>query len=156
MAPETSWDQELRPVNGDTGDLPTLATWSKLALGFLVRAPWLVNPLLGVLALRCFRGFFHEAGVTGRTARLAILLLAVSPFLVFMNGTYMSHATTLVLFGLFCWRWARLLRLEQRRDAVVAGLALGACFLVRPVDTVAIGVPFAVQGLFRLRRYGQL
>lgn len=127
-----------------------------LALGFLMHAPWLVNPLLGALALWCFRGFFQEAGVTGRTARLAILLLACSPFLVFMNGTYMSHAATLVLFGLFCWRWARLLRLEQRRDAVVAGLALGACFLVRPVDTVAIGLPFAVQGLLRLRRTPRL
>ncbi len=127
-----------------------------LALGVLLRMPWLINPLLGALALWCFRGFFTEAGVTARTSRLALLLLAISPFLVFMNGTYMSHPATLFLFGLFCWRWAALLAREQRRDALIAGLALGACFLVRPVDTVAVALPFAVQGLLRLRRTPRL
>ncbi|MBL8977426.1 MAG: hypothetical protein JNM53_03375 [Gemmatimonadetes bacterium] len=127
-----------------------------LALGEAMRAPWLINPLLGALALWLFNGFFREAGFTSRTRRLALLLLAVSPFLLFMNGTFMAHPANLALFGAFCWSWARLLRTESRRDAVLAGLALGLNLLVRPIDAVAVSLPFAVQGLLRLRRNPRL
>lgn len=127
-----------------------------LALGELLRTPWIVNPFLGAIALWCFDGYFREAGVTARTRRLAILLLAVSPFLLIMNGTLMAHSANLALFGAFCWSWARLLRTESRRDALVAGIALGCNLLVRPIDTVAVSLPFAIQGLLRLRRSPRL
>jgi len=127
-----------------------------LAVGYVLRTPWLINPLLGALALFLFHGFFRETGVTGRTARLAVLLLALSPLLLFMNGTYMSHPANLVLFGGFCWSWARLLGAESRGAALIAGLALGGNLLVRPVDTIAVSLPFVVQGLLRLRRNPRL
>jgi len=127
-----------------------------LAIGYLVRAPWLVNPLLGALALYLFHGFFREAGFTGRTARLAVLLLAFCPLLLFMNGTFMAHPANLVLFGGFCWSWARLLSAESRGAAMLAGLCLGLNLLVRPIDTVAVTLPFAIQGLVRLRRNPRL
>jgi hypothetical protein len=123
-----------------------------LAIGYLLHAPWLMNPLLGGLALYFFHGFFREAGFTGRTTRLAILLLAFCPLLLFMNGTYMAHPANLALFGGFCWSWARLLRTESRWAAAAAGLCLALNLLVRPVDTVAVSLPFAIQGLLRLRR----
>lgn len=127
-----------------------------LAIGYVLRAPWLINPLLGALALFLFHGFFRETGVTGRAAQLAVLLLALSPLLLFMNGTYMSHPANLVLFGGFCWSWARLLGAESRGAALVAGLALAGNLLVRPVDTIAVTLPFAVQGLLRMRRNPRL
>lgn len=127
-----------------------------LAVGYVLRTPYLINPLLGALALFLWHGFFRETGVTTRAARLAVLLLALSPLLLFMNGTYMSHPANLVLFGGFCWSWARLLGAESRGAALIAGLALGGNLLVRPVDTIAVTLPFAVQGLWRLRRNPRL
>ncbi len=127
-----------------------------LAVGYVLRVPWLINPLLGALALYLFHGFFRETGVTGRTARLAVLLLALSPLLLFMNGTQMAHPANLALFGAFCWSWARLLRTESRGAAVIAGLALAGNLLVRPVDTIAVTLPFLVQGLVHLRRNPRL
>lgn len=127
-----------------------------LAVGYLVATPWLINPLLGALALFLFHGFFRETGFTGRTARLTVLLLALSPLLLFMNGTYMSHPANLALFGGFCWSWARLLGTESRGAAVIAGLALAGNLLVRPIDSVAVTLPFAVQGLLRLRQNPRL
>lgn len=127
-----------------------------LAVGYILRAPWLINPLLGALALYLLHGFFRETGVTGRTARLTVLLLAISPLLLFMNGTFMSHPVNLVLFAGFCWSWARVLGTESRGAAVVAGLTLGMNLLVRPVDSIAVTLPFAVQGLVHLRRNPRL
>lgn len=127
-----------------------------LAVGYVLRAPWLINPLLGAAALFLFHGFFLETGLTVRAARLTVLLLAFSPLLLFMNGTYMSHPANLALFGGFCWGWARLLRTESRGAALVAGLALAGNLLVRPVDTVAVTLPFALQGLWRMRRNPRL
>src|SRR6266545_1669429 len=67
-----------------------------LAVGVRVGAPWLVNPILGgVLILlghalvrrRCDRG----------TANVTVLLLAVSPWLIFMSAEFMAHPLTGVL-----------------------------------------------------------
>ncbi len=121
-----------------------------LAAGYAVHAPWLVNPLLGALAILAFAGFFRETALDRRTSRLALALLTVSPFVLFMNGTYMSHPANLLLFGLFCWTWARMLATRSLGWAAVAGLAVALNLLVRPVDTAAVTLPFAIQGLVRL------
>ena len=123
-----------------------------LAVGYAAHAPWLVNPLLGALAVLAFAGFFREAAFEGRTSRLALALLTLSPFVLFMNGTYMSHPANLLLFGVFCWAWARMLRTRGLGWATLAGLAIALNLLVRPVDTAAVTLPFMIQGLARLWR----
>lgn len=123
-----------------------------LALGYLVELPWLVNPLLGALALLAFHRFFRAAGIEEREARLALLLLAISPFLSFMAGSYMAHPANLLLFGLFAWAWARLLETGRLLPALAAGAALAMNVLVRPIDAAAVALPFVVPALLRLRR----
>ena len=122
-----------------------------LALGEVLRVPWIVNPIIGALVLLVFAAFFREAGLERGERQLAILLMATSPLLLFMSGTYMSHPANLLLFGVFCWAWVRMLNRESLGGAAIAGLALGANLLVRPVDTVVVTLPFLVQLLWHLR-----
>jgi hypothetical protein len=127
-----------------------------LALGEVARMPWIINPIVGGLALLVFGGFFREAGLDQREGRLAIVLMAISPLLIFMSGSYMSHPANLLLFGVFCWAWVRMLNQGSVAAALVAGLALAFNLLVRPVDTVFVTIPFLVQLLIHLRRRPRL
>lgn len=121
-----------------------------LAAGYLAGLPWLINPVLGAITLLVFAGFLREAGMDRRTSRFAILFLVVSPFVIFMNGTFMSHTANLLLFAVFCWAWARLIRTGSIAAAVIAGVAVAWNLLVRPVDTAAVTFPFVVHGLIRM------
>jgi hypothetical protein len=113
-----------------------------LALGFVVGAPWLVNPVLGglgvLLVYRIGLGMYGP-----KTARTAALLWAVSGWVLFMSATYMNHvgATTLALAA-----WA--LVLGTRRvtpwQAAAAGLFLAAVAATRPLDAVIAAVPLGV------------
>jgi len=121
------------------------------AAGVLVGCPWVVAPLLGggvavltyVLARRLF----------GRSAALiALLLAALSPWLVMMSGEYLTHvpgALTLLVFLLAA------LRAMQRSSvlaAAVAGLFLGFSALTRPFTALAFCVPAALAWLVWLVR----
>ena len=127
-----------------------------LAIGELAGMPWLINPVIGALVLLVFLAFFREAGLDRTEGLLAILFMALSPFLLFMSGTYMSHPVNLLLFGVFCWSWARMLGRESVAAAVVAGLTLAVNLLVRPVDTVFVSLPFIIQLLIHIRRRPRL
>lgn len=127
-----------------------------LAVGEILRVPWVVNPILGALVIVVFAGFFREAGLDRTESRIAIWLMAISPLLVFMSGTYMSHPVNLLLFGVFCWAWARMLNRESIAAAAVAGLALAVNLLVRPVDSAVVALPFLIQLLMHLRRRPRL
>jgi hypothetical protein len=127
-----------------------------LALGERLGVPWLINPLLGALACLVFAAFFREAGVDPTERRLAVLLMVICPFLIFMSGSYMSHPVNLLLFGVFCWAWVRMLLRGSLPAALVAGAALAANLLVRPVDTAVVTLPFLVQLLFHLRKRPRL
>ena len=106
-----------------------------LAVGFWVGAPWLVNPLLGALALLlAYRLLKHVYGVP--LASGAVGLLALSPWFLFMNASLMTHPLTLVLFLL-----AMLGVLHAREHgtvlwAGVAGLAIGGILHIRPLDAI--------------------
>ena len=123
-----------------------------LAAGELIRLPWIINPILGGLGLIAFGAFFREAGLDDREGRLAVLLMALSPLLIFMSGSYMSHPANLLLFGVFCWNWARMLKRGSIVAAIIAGGALAINLLVRPVDAIVVTLPFIVQLLIHLRR----
>lgn len=127
--------------------------WSAiLAVGYVLRVPWLIAPLLGAATVLILAAFFRAAGFEDRDTRLAVMLLAVSPFFLFMNGTFMAHPANLLGFALFAWAWARLLASGLMRYAVLAGLALAICFLIRPLDTVAVATPFGLLLLLQARR----
>jgi 4-amino-4-deoxy-L-arabinose transferase-like glycosyltransferase len=108
-----------------------------LSLGVLVGAAWLVNPLLAGLNVLLSYLLLREI-YSRRTARIAVLLLAVSPWYVFMGMNFMTHMFTLTcaLLASLGVAWAR--RTDKAIWAWLGGLALGVIALVRPLEAVAV------------------
>jgi hypothetical protein len=123
-----------------------------LALGFLLHAPTLVNPVLaGATVLVLFRLLRRLYG-TG-TANVACLLLALSPAFLFMSAGVMSHPLaalcTVVAADRLHAAWAK----RSRISAAIGGVALGLLTLTRPIEGVLVSLAF---GVYMLSRFGWL
>lgn len=126
-----------------------------LALGVLLGAPWLVNPLLGVASIFLAQGVVQRL-TNARTASISILILATSPWFIAMSASLMAHTFALFLLLL---AWLLILRAEEgelKRAVLlvfIAGLSLGWLFLTRNLDGLLLGI---LTGLFLLWRGGVL
>ncbi len=112
-----------------------------LALGVLVGAPWLVNPLLFGLAILLAHAI--TADRLGRTAAdRAALVLATSPWLIAAAASMMTHTLTLALILTAWWAVVRAERSPRRALlwALAAGLAMGWVFTIRQLDGLLIGI----------------
>lgn len=106
-----------------------------LAAGFWLHVPWLVEPLLGTLALLGI-GLIAARVYNRQVASLAVLLGCLSPFYSYLAASYLSH--TIALFYLV-WGWWALLRFVQRGagyNLLLCGLCFGMAALTR--DLVAL------------------
>jgi hypothetical protein len=124
-----------------------------LALGVLLHAPWIVNPMtsgitLGLLFLLCRELFGTSTGI------LAVALGAISPFARFQSASMMSHPSSLLfvtatLLSLVYW-------FRRRRPvfALCMGAALGALLNVRPFDAAVLGGYIGLVLLVRARSLG--
>ena len=111
-----------------------------LAVGYLVSAPWLVGPiLLGVTVafsiLLADHLFPEEPGV----GRLGGLLLALSPFLIFIGGGYLSHVPAVAFAAVAFYAMLR------ARDggwgwAILTGAGAGAMVTTRPWTGLVVAV----------------
>ncbi|MBK7925917.1 MAG: hypothetical protein IPJ98_00050 [Bryobacterales bacterium] len=124
-----------------------------LALGFLLGAPWLVNALLAganiVLAQRLFLRLL-EPGL----ASMATLLLAVSPWNLFLAMSFMGHTSALTFLLLMLLAMERYLRKGDWIWMALSGLALGGLWSIRMLDGSAIAVAAGLFLLVRTRRLG--
>ena len=114
-----------------------------LAAGLALGAWWLLNPLFAALLVwatwRAARWCADETA-----ARLAVLLLCISPFVVAVSGSEMSHLAAAAL-GMAAAAAATSVRPGRWwPGAALAGAALGAVAMCRPLDAVATAVPVAV------------
>jgi len=118
-----------------------------LALGTLFDANWVVNPLLAgsciLLAYLLFQQLYSR-----RFARMAVLLLCSSPWLIFMGMSYMSHVSTLVFALAAAVLLLRGMKRQNAAFAFAAGLAVGGVFLIRPLDGAIVGLILGVGSLF--------
>jgi hypothetical protein len=125
-----------------------------LAAGLLVKAPWLINPvLLGVAAWQLYR--FARRAYGEAAARAATLLFALSPFVLVLGATQLSHTASLALTLVALAElaaWDDAAAPARTRHAVLLGLAVGAVALVRPFDAALLALPIAVVQLARVRR----
>jgi len=117
-----------------------------LAIGARLGVPWLVNPLLGALAILLAYEFVRRL-YDEKMARGAILLLAFSPWLLVMSATMMGHPASLV------FTLAALLGVQLAREhgsllaAALAGLSLGALADTRPLEALVIGLAAGIWWL---------
>jgi len=110
-----------------------------LAVASSVGPAWLLGPVLLGMAVYLTTQIADRLFAEDRaTARLGAALMAVSPFLAFHAGAYMSHvlALALVSIALFAslraldgsWRWA-----------LLSGAAVGALVATRPYVGLTLG-----------------
>jgi len=126
-----------------------------LSAGEKAGLPWLVNPILGGLAVwltyRLGKKLFGElAGL------LAAGLTLFSPFFIIQSGSLLSHAWGLVLSLAFTLAWLDTTRPREDLPGwlppLVAGLSLGCLAISRPYTALAVALPFGMHGLILLWR----
>ena len=133
-----------------------------LALGVLAGRPWLVNPLLGALALVATFALGREiCGFSARrepeieqTVLLAAILGATSPMFLGLSSALLSHALNLLLLTIFAWAYLRstLRPSHSTLYALLAGIALGWAMLTRPLTALAYTAPFGLWAVWQLAR----
>jgi hypothetical protein len=135
-------------ANGPTGWFsPVPPGWAvALVPGVIAGAPWLVNPVLA--GLNVLLGYLVLQPLYGRrVARLATLLLAASPWNLFLGMSFMPHT-----FTLFCALAATLGVMTTRRTGQVrwtwlGGVALGMMAAVRQLDAGAMAVALGLWSI---------
>lgn len=118
-----------------------------LSLGVLAGVPWIVNPLLGaalVLLAHALVKRWYDAG----HANLVAVLLAVSPWHLFMSAEFMGHGVTAVLGTAGLYAVSRERESGAGHWALVAGLLWACLVLVRPLDAILYGAVASALALF--------
>jgi hypothetical protein len=129
-----------------------------LAIGIrLGIRPW-VNPLLAGLGV--WLTYRLGKKILGETVGLlAAGLTLTSPFFLLNSGSLLSHPFGLVLSAAFALAWLDATTQGEAGErgtsfrnlaTWTAGLSLGLLALARPFTAVAIGLPFAIHGLYFL------
>jgi len=117
-----------------------------LAIGARVNLPWLINPILAGIAVILAHAFLREL-YPRRTARLALLLLCVSPWYVFMGMNFMTHIFSLTGALLAATGAGRLIRTGRLRWGWLAGVAIGTLSLTRPLEGLLMAMMLAFWSL---------
>ena len=121
-----------------------------LAIGVVLRAPWLINPLLAGITAIALHDFVRSIA-DETTARVAALLFALSPLVLFMSGSQMNHAGTLACLTIALAAVARWVVAVAPRGASGAaatiGASLGVAATIRPFDAAVVAL---VIGTFQL------
>ncbi len=149
-----AFDVHLMMYEVDRWYSPVPPGWpAMLAVGAYFGALWLVNPTLAgintLLAYVLVRQLFGR-----RTARIALLLLAVSPWFILMAINYLTHTFTLTCGLLAAVAVARLRATGAYVWGWLGGAAIGATSLVRPLEGLAMAVVLGFWSLpLRGRRF---
>lgn len=110
-----------------------------LAPGQWIGAPWVVTPVEGTISVAIVwhtvrRLFGSRAGLA------AIVLLGASPLFISTAVSFYSHTPALMLLAAAFSAITSWLITQRERWLVIAGIAIGCAFLVRPFDAVLFGV----------------
>jgi hypothetical protein len=117
-----------------------------LSLGVMAGVPWLVNPLLnGACVLLTYLVIGDISG--RRIARWSVLLLATSPWFLFMGMNLMTHTAALFFSLLAALAVARMRRSGRLTWGILGGAGIGMVSLIRPLEGLAVA---ALLGLWAL------
>lgn len=124
-----------------------------LAVGMAVGVPWLVNPVLGGVAVLAFDRVARRHLGDGSWAAGATLSLALSPMVVFMSAEAMNHSSALAATCALLYASLRLHQTPMEgRWWWASGAAASWCALARPVTALAIALPLLASALWHGRR----
>jgi hypothetical protein len=108
-----------------------------LSAGVILGVPWLINPLLAGINVILTYIFLREP-YDRRSARMAVLLLCVSPWYVFMAMNFLTHTFTLTGALAAAVAVARARKTGKAIWGWVAGIAVGIGSLIRPLDGLIV------------------
>jgi hypothetical protein len=124
-----------------------------LALGMRLGAPELVGPLfVGVTVL--FTALSAEKLLPDNpiAARLGVLMLALSPFLIGLAGAYMNHVAAAAFISVAIFFALLALESESLAWPLLSGLATGVVFSIRPLTAIVVALVVAFIWLDRRER----
>ena len=128
-------------------------TSALLALGLLLHLPWLVEPVLGALALW---GIYQLGRLmfSPLVAVLAALLGALSAFYLYLAASYLSHTIALFFGVYFLLSLLRFLERFRVRHLIIASLCAGGLLLTRELSMVLVcGGSIAILVVFYRHRW---
>ena len=117
-----------------------------LAVGTVLGATWLVNPVLAAGSILLAHALFKSVLNRG-AANVIILLMASSPWYLLMSSSLMIHTLTITLM---LGTWLLLLTAREKEYgplAFAAGCLMGLLLLTRPMEGLLIGT---LAGLWTL------
>ncbi len=123
-----------------------------LTLGLFLGAPWLIGPILGTLSLLLFYRLIKQSYGDRQMLYLSCGLMLLSPFFLFMSSNHMNHSSTTLCILVFVLSYRRMFSARSPVPGIIAGLALGYALNIRPLDAVAIGMPFTCYLLYCTHR----
>jgi len=111
-----------------------------LTPGMAIGLPYLVNPILGALLL--WPSYRIALRVFSRhTARLAIIVILISPFFVFMSASYMAHSLS-ALLTIIALDQALYYRFSPKHwRGIIIGLCIGGLFTIRAYNAILLLAP---------------
>ena len=130
-----------------------------LAVGWVIGAPWSVNPIVGVLTLALLYGAARRLYGDG-AALASVLLVGASAFFALNAASFHSHTSALLFETAYAYAVLRgAASLEDKKAtparslgwAALAGIAIGCLFLTRPVDAAIAASAMVV--FFRWPRF---
>lgn len=138
---------EVKP-DGAHGVLPI--GWPLLlALGTLAGIPWLVNPVIaGCTAIAAARLCGGTANGGDGARRATAWLLAVSPFVLFLGGSFMAHSAAMLWTALALSAYLAHRERPTLASAIILPIAGGMLLLTRPIDAGAMLAAVLVHAWF--------
>ena len=119
--------------------------------GVLLGQPWVTGPLLGALGILILYALVHR--IYGESlARYTVLFALVSPFYIFMNGTFMSHPVTAFFTLLFCYFFYSMVMERRKPAAFLCGLFFALLLVTRPLTCMMVTLPFLLYLLVQCVR----
>jgi Dolichyl-phosphate-mannose-protein mannosyltransferase len=121
-----------------------------LASGYTLHAPWLINPLLGIVLLM-LSASIGRSFLSHNTGSLTVVLLCACPFFLVNTVRMMSHMLCACLAASACWLLFRALsRRELLPPTGMFGL-LALMFHIRPYTAFAVTVVFCGAAIWYSR-----
>ncbi|MHC4442763.1 MAG: ArnT family glycosyltransferase [Planctomycetota bacterium] len=111
---------------------------------------WLVSPILGGAAT-CLVYFIGRHLLNEKIARVATVLMIISPFRIVIFATVMAHPSCLVALSLFTLGVIKVVKDPARFWwAMIAGASLGFAMNCRPLTALAMGTVISLIGLYTM------
>lgn len=87
------------------------------------------------------------ASALGIAQALVAVPLLLSPYFVFMYGTFLSHTSGLAASAILCWSYLRGRQTERLIFLVIAGSAWAFLFLNRTYTALLMAIPFGIDAV---------